>query len=131
MDIAFSPMVPHEAFYFCLECKRLNVTLQGRRRTLGTEYVTQGMSRFVNRQYGDQVRHGGMLGYVLDSRVDLAITAVQTAIRARREDLKIAGEAGLRQSSFLPEMEHVFETAHVRDEAAPPFLLQHIFARAT
>jgi hypothetical protein len=131
MDIAFSPLVPHEAFYFCLECKRLNVTLGGRRRTLGTEYVTQGMSRFVHRQYGDQVRHGGMLGYVLDSRVDLAITAVQAAIRVHREDLKIAGEVGLRQSSFLPEIEHVFETAHVRDKAAPQFLLQHIFAAAT
>ncbi|MET3726052.1 hypothetical protein [Sphingomonas trueperi] len=131
MDIAFSPMVPHEAFYFCLECKRLNVTLMGRRRTLGTEYVTQGMSRFVNRQYGDQVRHGGMLGYVLDSRVDLAITSVQTAIRGRRQDLKIAEEGGLRQSSVLPEAENVFETAHVRDEAVPHFLLQHIFAAAT
>jgi hypothetical protein len=131
MDIAFSPMVPHEAFYFCLECKRLNVTLKGRRRTLGTEYVTQGMSRFVNRQYGNQVRHGGMLGYILDRRVDLAITAVQTAIRAHHEELKIAGEIGLRQSSFLPKMEHVFETAHVRDEAATQFLLQHIFAATT
>ena len=131
MDIAFSPMVPHEAFYFCLECKRLNVFTRGRRRTLGTEYVTQGMQRFVKRQYGDQVRHGGMLGYVLDSRVDLAINAVQTAIRAGQDDLGIAGEAALRRSSFLPEIEHVFETAHVRDEAASQFLLQHIFAAAT
>ena len=53
MDIAFSPMVPHEAFYFCLECKRLNVAQQGRRRSLGAEYVAQGMLRFVNRQYGN------------------------------------------------------------------------------
>lgn len=131
MDIVFSPMVPHEAFYFCLECKRLNVTLQGRRRSLGPEYVTQGMLRFVKRQYGDQVRHGSMLGYVLDSRVDLAVNAVQTAIQARHDDLKMVGEAGLRRSSFLPDMEHIFETAHVRDEAAAQFLLQHIFAAAT
>lgn len=130
MDIAFSPMVPHEAFYFCLECKRLNVTIRGRRRTLGKEYVTQGMQRFVKRQYGDQVRHGGMLGYVLDSRVDLAINAVQTAIRAGHDDLRIAGEAGLHRSSFLPDIEHLFETAHIRDEFAPQFLLQHIFAAA-
>ncbi len=130
MDIAFSPMVPHEAFYFCLECKRLNVTFQGRWRSLGAEYVTQGMLRFVKRQYGDQVRHGGMLGYVLDSRVDVAVNAVQTAIRARRDDLRIAGEAGLRRSSFLPQTEHIFETAHARDDAVSQFLLQHIFAAA-
>ena len=131
MDIAFSPMIPHEAFYFCLECKRLNVTLRGRRRSLGTEYVTQGMLRFVERQYGDQVRHGGMLGYVLDSRVDLAINKVQTAIRNYRDDLKIVGEASLRRSSFLPDIEKIFETAHIRDGVNSEFLLQHIFAAAT
>lgn len=131
MDIAFSPMVPHEAFYFCLECKRLNVTLNGRRRSLGTEYVTQGMLRFVERQYGDQVRHGGMLGYVLDGRVNHAINAVETAIRSHHDDLKISGEAGLRRSSFLPAIEYIFETAHVRDLAGSQFLLQHIFAAPT
>lgn len=130
MDIAFSPMVPHEAFYFCLECKRLNVTVRGRHRSLGTEYVKQGMLRFVKRQYGYQVRHGGMLGYVLDGRVDRAIDAVQTAIRARHNELKIVGEAGLRRSSFLPDIEQVFETAHLRDEEASDFLLQHLFAAA-
>lgn len=89
------------------------------------------MQRFVKRQYGNQVRHGGMLGYVLDSRVDLAINAVQAAIRAGQDNLMIAGEADLRRSSFLPEIEHVFETAHTRDESASQFLLQHIFAAAT
>jgi hypothetical protein len=130
MDIAFSPLVPHEAFYFCLECKRLNVTLHGRWRSLSVEYVTQGMLRFVKRQYGDQVRHGGMLGYVLDRRVDRAITAVQTAINARLDDLRIVGEADMARSSFLPEIKQILETAHLRDEAGSQFLLQHIFAAA-
>jgi hypothetical protein len=131
MDIAFSPMVPHEAFYFCLECKRLNIIVQGRRRSLGTEYVTQGMYRFVKRQYGDQVRHGGMLGYVLDSRVDLAIRSVRAALKSRREELQILGEMDLQKSSFLPDVENVLESVHARTGGPVPFLIQHIFAPAT
>lgn len=128
MDIAFSPMVPHEAFYFCLECKRLNVLIQGRRRILGTEYVTQGMYRFVKRQYGDQVRHGGMLGYVLDGRVEHAIKSVRSALKSHQEELKMLGEKDLRRSSFFPDTDHIFESAHTRIGEPTPFLIQHIFA---
>lgn len=130
LDIVFSPLVPSEAIYFCLECKRLNVTRKGRRFTLGTEYVAQGMLRFVERQYGGRVRHGGMLGYVLDGRVDLAVGAVRAAIRRRRQDLRLSGEPGLRPSSFLPRVANIFETAHDRDGARSAFLLQHVFAAA-
>ncbi len=131
MDIAFSPMVPHEAFYFCLECKRLNITIKGRRRSLGTEYVTQGMYRFVKRQYGDQVRHGGMLGYVLDSRVCLAIKSVRAALKSHGEDLQMPGKIDLQRSSFVPDVEHVFESVHTRASGSVPFLIQHIFVAAT
>lgn len=131
MDIAFSPLVPHEAFYFCLECKRLNITVAGRRRSLGTEYVTQGMYRFVKRQYGDQVRHGGMLGYVLDSRVDLAIKSVRKALKSHRRNLQIRGKRGLQRSRFLPEVENVLESIHARKSGPVPFLIQHIFAAAS
>lgn len=130
MDVAFSPMIPSEAFYFCLECKRLNSVVQGRRRSLATEYVAQGMLRFVRRQYGDQVRHGGMLGYVLDSRIDLAVKSVQTAINSRRKELMIGEGPTWRRSSFVPEIDGVYETAHRRNGSADSFLIQHLFAAA-
>lgn len=131
MDITFSPMVPHEAYYFCLECKRLNITVKGRRRSLGTEYVTQGMYRFVKRQYGDRVRHGGMLGYVLDSRVKVAIRSVRAALKSHHKALQIFGEVDLQRSRFLPDDEHIFESAHTREGGSLPILIHHIFAPAT
>jgi hypothetical protein len=128
MDIVFSPMVPNEAIYFCLECKRLNAMIGGQRRTLATEYVRQGMFRFVRRQYGAQVRHGGMLGYVLDGQVDAAVNAVAVAIVAQKNELGVVGEPNLSPSRFLPDEVGVFETAHSRAEAQQPFLVQHIFS---
>lgn len=128
MDIVFSPMVPNEAIYFCLECKRLNAMIGGQRRTLATEYVSQGMFRFVKRQYGAQVRHGGMLGYVLDGQVDAAVNAVAVAIVAQKNELGFVGEPTLSPSRFLPDGTGVFETAHTRAQPQQPFLVQHIFA---
>lgn len=128
MDIVFSPMVPNEAIYFCLECKRLNAMIGGQRRTLATEYVSQGMLRFVRRQYGAQVRHGGMLGYVLDGQVDAAVNAVGVAIVAQKNELGFVGEPTLSPSRFLPDGAGVFETAHTRAHPQQPFIVQHIFS---
>ena len=130
IDIVFSPMVPNETIYFCLECKRLNVTIGGRPRTLATEYVSQGMLRFVRRQYGAEVRHGGMLGYVLDGQVDAAIKAVAAAIAVHHEDLGLIDELGLSRSRYLSQEADVFETAHIRAQEQQPFLIQHIFSAA-
>ena len=50
MDINFSPPVAREDIYFCLECKRLNVVKDGKVRPYSSEYVTQGMMRFIRGQ---------------------------------------------------------------------------------
>jgi hypothetical protein len=63
-DIVFFPSTPEqeEEVYFCLEAKRLNALVSGKRRSLAGEYVREGMQRFVDRTYSRFVRHGGMLG---------------------------------------------------------------------
>ena len=76
MDIVFSPLVPREDVYFCLECKRLNVINDGQVRPYTSEYIIHGMLRFIRGQDAAQMRHGGMLGYVLDGNVEQAIENV-------------------------------------------------------
>ena len=66
LDIAFRPLIPREDIYFCLETKRLNVMKNCEIRAYASEYVRFGMMRFVTGQYAKAVRHGGMIGYVLD-----------------------------------------------------------------
>jgi len=129
MDIVFSPMVPDEAYYFCLECKRLNVVQEGRRRSLAAEYVREGVLRFVRRQYGRHVQHGGMLGYVLDGRVPEAIRNVRRQIETHRPALGLIPD-GLARSRFAGHLDHVLESSHVREQHSPPFLLQHVFVAA-
>lgn len=115
LDIVFSPMVPREDIYFCLECKRLNVPDgKGRTRSFAPEYVTQGMMRFVKGQYSKRVRHGGMLGYVFDSNFASAFAALTKAIRARLADLGMRPPGDMKSSTVRPHESNCRETHHER-----------------
>ena len=128
MDIVFSPMVPREDIYFCLECKRLNVIRDGAMRAYASEYVTHGMLRFVRGQYAAIVRQGGMLGYVMDGDVARAISNVSSAVERRRTELGMDGADGLRPSSIRQDDSAAKETLHRRSTScAPEFRMHHIF----
>lgn len=114
LDIAFSPMVPREDIYFCLECKRLNVPDGTGTRSFATEYVTRGMMRFVRGQYAKRVRHGGMLGYVLDRNFASAFMAITNAIQARHVDLGMDPPGDMKPSTLRPLDSNCRETDHRR-----------------
>ena len=130
MDIVFVPMLPTEDIYFCFECKRLNVTRSGSTRSHATEYVVHGMMRFITGQYASQVRHGGMLGYVMDGNVAGAINHVSAAINRRREELGIEGPCLVRQSSIRTADPLAKETRHRRGIDGDRFVIQHLFLPA-
>ncbi len=131
MDIVFSPLVATEVVYFCLECKRLNVTKSGYTRAYATEYVIHGMMRFITGQYSSQVQHAGMLGYVLDGNVAGAIRRVSTAIGRRCEELGMEKPCLVRQSSIRTADVSAKETRHWREGNGDPFVIQHLFLPAT
>jgi hypothetical protein len=127
MDIVFAPLVPREDIYFCLECKRLNVRENGVVRPYASEYVRHGMLRFVRGQYSVQVRHGGMLGFVLDGDVPSAMTNVEVNIRAKCEELGMDSPGAFRVSGILPKDGRIRETHHRRAHATELFAIHHLF----
>lgn len=131
MDIVFSPLLPTEEVYFCLECKRLNVWKGGKKRSYAGEYVVHGMMRFITGLYASRVREAGMLGYVLDGDVGDAIARVSRAVSARREELGMKEPGRLHGSVVLPTIEDARQTRHKRGAAGEPFVIHHVFASAT
>jgi len=128
MDIAFLPsQTSQENIYFCLECKRLHVTKNGKFSSLATEYVTEGMMRFVSGRYSAAVNHGGMLGFVLNSNTVQAVTNVGGVIQARHIDLGMASPGDMQFSSVRPADTNARETHHVRPHNNDPFHIHHIF----
>lgn len=132
MDIAFFPsQISREDIYFCLECKRLHVTKNGKFSSLATEYVTEGMLRFINGRYSAMVNNGGMLGYVLDGDTDQAINNVSNAVQARHTDLGMTPPGDMQLSSVRPSDTNARETHHTRPHDSLPFQIHHIFASGT
>ncbi len=127
MDIVFSPMVPREDIYFCLECKRINVRESSGIRPYFVEYVRHGMSRFVQGQYARIVRSGGMLAFVLNGDIDSAIAGVEGNIRTLHSELGMDAPGVLDASSVRPNDIRVRETSHRRLNGADRLLIHHLF----
>ncbi len=134
LDISFMPTglpgAPNESIYFCLECKRLNVVISGKKRPGGSEYVVHGMARFVNGQYASAVRHGGMLGYVLDGDVAGAITNVESNVKSQHVSLCMEPPGTLNSSSVLTEVPTARESLHSRTGESTHFRIHHLFVDA-
>ena len=127
LDIAFVPLIPREDIYFCLECKRLNVVKDGKRRTYASEYVLLGMLRFVTGQYSKAVHHGGMMGYVLDGNIPNAVTNVEGNIQQQQAKLSIGNPATFLPSSVLINEARARETRHQRAHESVVFRIHHLF----
>ena len=67
--------------YLAYEAKRLNVktTAMGT-ASLATQYVTEGLVRFIKGQYSEDLPVGCMLGYVLDGNVESVLPKIIKAI---------------------------------------------------
>ena len=128
-DIAFKPFVPSDSIYFCLECKRLNVRIPNtpRLRPYFSEYVRNGMLRFIRGQYAGAVRNGGMLAFVLDADLSAAIAGVRGNIQAAQAELEILSPADFVSSSIRPADTWIRETVHRRAHSPEPFTIHHLF----
>lgn len=73
--------------YLAYECKRLNVTVNGRWRSNATPYVEEGVARFVSEKYAADLPVGCMLGYVMDGNVTTARAKVQASITSHCEEI--------------------------------------------
>lgn len=125
MDITFRPLIPREDIYFCLEGKRLNVIKDGRRRAYASEYVSQGMQRFITGKYAKAVLHGGMAGFVLDGDIKNAIANVAANIKKHHRTLGMKPPGEFLLSTIMTTDNRVRETNHRRKGEC--FRIHHLF----
>jgi len=134
LDIIFRPtglkISPDEEIYFCLECKRLNFLSSQERKTGAPEYVKDGMIRFINGQYAKSVKHGAMLGYVLDGKIDKAMMNVTKHVQKHSAKLCMKPPVILHPSSILTDLENARESFHLRQGETNLFTIHHIFVNA-
>ncbi len=99
------------ARYLAYECKRLNVRNDGKRSSLATTYVKDGVMRFVSEQYAKRLPIGCMLGYVMDGDMAFARKRVRSAIKAEKINIRL--ESGPNLTASVHSVER-FSTTHNR-----------------
>ena len=99
--------------YIAYECKRLNVLFPSGFQTLAGTYVDEGVMRYVSAQYAQELPFGVMIGYVLDSNVPHAVTAVKNQIKNKSKRLHCISESPI--SNLLPVSFIIrFKSDHLR-----------------
>ncbi|MGB3082545.1 MAG: hypothetical protein WBB86_06125 [Candidatus Omnitrophota bacterium] len=114
-----------EKTYFSFECKRLRVRFPSSFHTLAGKYVTEGMYRYFNGQYARNLDKGGMLGYVMDGNIDVAVNNVEAAIDKRHSSLYMEENETLKASACITSKQ-VKETIH-KYGPTKRFTIYHVF----
>jgi hypothetical protein len=124
-DIVFFPG-SREEIYFCLEAKRLNAMISGTSTSLANEYVKEGMMRYVSGKYACRVKHGGMLGYVLDGDINRAMTNVEANMVGEAVALGMQAPVEFKPSTALNDAS-ARDTHHLRSNDGCVFRIHHLF----
>ena len=108
--------------YLAYECKRLNVVHNGKKSSLATLYVTEGLIRFVTEQYAENLLVRCMLGYVLDGNVRVAQTKIHAAINKKKFDIGLT--AGPAQDHSIGSVKRFF-SRHRRSVLGQEIEIRH------
>ena len=130
-DLCIYPLnQPGQTVFFVVECKRLRVTTESGFKHLADKYVEDGLQRFVDGKYASNLPCGGMLGYVMDNRLDDAFAKVRGEIEARRTTLKMKTKDSLRTpSSTVPRYRWSADSFHER--ADDKLCIHHLLVGAS
>ena len=75
--------------YLAYECKKVHVKDKARFRSLATEYVKEGVMRFVNERYAASLPIGCLLAYVMDNELEKAQNRIEAAMLSRKKLLRL------------------------------------------
>jgi len=95
--------------YLACECKRLNVPYKTGVRVLSSEYVDEGLMRFVTGQYSNGLPLAMMLGYVMNGKTEKAKCGVKRAMARRSVALRLQSE---RDAPAVSDRPLRFHTTH-------------------
>lgn len=105
----------HKHSYFGVECKLVEADDQA----LCSEYINNGLKRFIDGVYNSRCSEGAMLGYVCRSLG----REVAKQLQAKLDQWNI--NAKLEKSQRLSPFDEYYVSQHVRLENASPLVMHH------
>lgn len=111
--------------YFAIEAKRLRyISPNGKFIPGNSNYVNDGMMRFISGQYAPLVQTGAMLGYVFDGHIAAARNGINGYIQIKANELKIGPPKKLTNSTIL--IDNAIDKTH-HDMEDRLFIIYHVF----
>ena len=111
-DLRFYPMFDDkQRKFFVAECKCLH-TKNG---PLISEYVKEGMMRFIDGRYSDGLNCGCMIGYVIDGNTEKAFISLKKKISEDKITLKMKQDLAC-PSRTVSHYKFSADTAHLREK---------------
>ena len=125
-DIRFyPPSHARQTIFFTAECKRLHVNTASGFKSLANKYVDEGVIRFAEGKYSSGLPCGGMIGYVMDDRMDQALESVLREIEKKkwRSRLRLRAKAKT-PSGAIQSHRWSIDTEHRRSDGR--FTMHHL-----
>lgn len=103
-----------EDVYLSFECKRLYYQDDGGKRHANVSAYTgkDGLMCYITQKYGRGLRHGGMIGYVLDGDIPKAKAQINRSMGNHRERLRLLSNPPLQDCAYFPTDNRCAESLH-------------------
>jgi hypothetical protein len=115
----------HYQDYFGIECKRVSSVTKGKNKDLATEYVINGIMRFVEGIYSSGHDFAAMLGFVIDGKTDDCVKRIQTRINDRTQEINLQ-ENWIKEENF-GQYDYLYRTCHQQKDHNNSITLLHLF----
>ncbi len=109
--------------YFGIECKRVSSTKPD--RYLATEYVLEGVKRFVVGTYSIGHDYAAMLGFVIDGKVTDCINLICDRLNKYQNDVSLK-ENWVDEPGF-GTTQNIYRTRHIQNGQSDLITILHLF----
>lgn len=106
--------------YFAFECKLVDY---GNSRLI-TEYIKNGMYRFISGYYSNNTLEGGMLGYTFSKNIPKTVVRINLKISERSSLNK---SDCLKRENTLSGGNYLYKSKHTRISDGQLFTIRHLF----
>jgi len=126
----FHSWMNYSEVYFAWECKRVgDKRVNKKYASLISEYITDGMLRFLDEDYSVGLNNAGMLGYVLAGDVTNIVHDINTSMHHPRRARPLPTSDHLMPAPAVGTFRDVYRSYHQRTVSQKPVRLHHLFLK--
>jgi len=114
--------------HFVWECKRIADSYEDKNyKDLITEYIKEGMFRFIDEEYAVGLDDAGILAYVLGGDVPKIVDGINQSMQSSQRKRRLSTSDHLQLAPPIGTFTHIYHSCHKRLGSAGSIRLHHLF----